>query len=182
MSPFRLFPEICMSSFLKILQAAKGISETSEYNFIHGNGKWGIICNGVSFTYATDAVKDLDIEDKAKILRIGFSHPMPEKLIKGFLKGCEKVLVIEEGEPFMEEAVKAFAQEEGLTLPIRGKGDDLFSRLYEFDPAQVRQCIANFSALTTPRLPLPIFPMFLKFPSGRPTSAPDVLTGPPIMR
>jgi TPP-dependent indolepyruvate ferredoxin oxidoreductase alpha subunit len=31
------------------------------------------------------------------------------------------VLVAEEGEPVMEEAVKAFAQEAGLTLPIAGK-------------------------------------------------------------
>ncbi|MBT8373574.1 MAG: indolepyruvate ferredoxin oxidoreductase subunit alpha, partial [Deltaproteobacteria bacterium] len=132
---------------LKNYDTAKGISEKSEYNFTTGSGKWGIICNGVSYTYAKDALKDLDIEDKASILRIGFSHPMPEKLIKDFLKGCEKVLVIEEGEPYMEEAVKAFAQEAGLTLSIRGKAEDLFSRLYEFNPAQVRQCIAKFFGL-----------------------------------
>lgn len=129
---------------LKNLETAQGISEKSEYNFTTGSGNWGIICNGVSYSYAKDALKDLDIKDKVRILRIGFSHPMPEKLIKNFMKGCEKVLVIEEGEPFMEEAVKAFAQEEGLTLTIRGKADDLFSRLYEFNPAQVRQCIAKF--------------------------------------
>jgi indolepyruvate ferredoxin oxidoreductase alpha subunit len=132
---------------LKNYDAAKEISEKSEYNFTTGSGKWGIICNGVSYTYAKDALKDLDIEDKASLLRIGFSHPMPEKMIKDFLKGCEKVLVIEEGEPYMEEAVKAFAQEAGLTLPIRGKAEDLFSRLYEFNPAQVRQCIAKFFGL-----------------------------------
>ncbi|NNK85316.1 MAG: indolepyruvate ferredoxin oxidoreductase subunit alpha [Desulfobacterales bacterium] len=132
---------------LKNYDTAKGISEKSEYNFTTGSGKWGIICNGVSYTYAKDALKDLDIENKASILRIGFSHPMPEKLIKDFLKGCEKVLVIEEGEPYMEEAVKAFAQEAGLTLSIRGKAEDLFSRLYEFNPAQVRQCIAKFFGL-----------------------------------
>ncbi len=129
---------------LKNYDTAKGISENSEYNFTTGSGKWGIICNGVSYTYAKDALKDLNIEDKARILRIGFSHPMPEKKIKDFLKGCEKVLVIEEGEPYMEEAVKAFAQEAGLTLSIKGKAEDLFSRLYEFNPAQVRQCIAKF--------------------------------------
>jgi indolepyruvate ferredoxin oxidoreductase alpha subunit len=51
---------------------------------------------------------------------------------------------VEEGEPYLEESVKAFAQEEGLILPIRGKADDLFSRLYEYDPAMVRQCIARY--------------------------------------
>ena len=63
---------------------------------------------------------------------------MPADLINDFLKDCDKVLVVEEGEPYMEEAVKAFAQEAKLTLPINGKGEDLFSRLYEFNPSLVR--------------------------------------------
>jgi indolepyruvate ferredoxin oxidoreductase alpha subunit len=129
---------------LKNIAAAEKLSETSEYNLKIGDGSWGIICNGVSYAYVCDAVKDLAIEDKTKVLRIGFSHPMPGMLIKDFLKGCEKVLIVEEGEPYMEETVKAFAQEEGLTLPIRGKAEDLFSRLYEFNPAQVRQTIAAY--------------------------------------
>jgi len=37
-----------------------------------------------------------------------------------------------------------FDQEEKLNVPIRGKGDDLFSRLYEFNPAQVRQNMATY--------------------------------------
>ncbi len=129
---------------LKNIEKASNISDNSIYNFTEGKGDFGIICNGVSYIYVSDAVKDLNLEDKARILRVGFSHPMPAKLIKTFLKECKKVLVVEEGEPYMEEAVKAFAQEEGLTMPIRGKGEDLFSRLYEFDPAMVRKCIAKF--------------------------------------
>ncbi|MBF0203347.1 MAG: indolepyruvate ferredoxin oxidoreductase subunit alpha [Desulfamplus sp.] len=108
------------------------------------NNIFGIICNGVSYLYASDAIKDLGIENRTKILRIGFSNPMPGNLIKSFAKKCEKILVIEEGEPFMEEAIKAFAQEAGIVIPIKGKDDTLFSRLYEFDPAMVRQKIAAF--------------------------------------
>ncbi|MCP4692369.1 MAG: indolepyruvate ferredoxin oxidoreductase subunit alpha, partial [Desulfobacterales bacterium] len=129
---------------LENLDKAQKISESSEYNFVEGEGSGGIICNGVSYNYVRDAIKDLDIADKVKILRIGFSHPMPENMIKDFLKGCDQVLVAEEGEPVMEEAVKAFAQEAGLTLSIKGKAEDLFSRLYEFDPGLVRKVIAAF--------------------------------------
>jgi len=126
------------------LDKAAELSETSPYNFVSGSGVWGIVCNGVSFAYLCDALRDLGIQDKVKLLRIGFSHPMPSKLIKGFLGSCEKVLVVEEGEPYMEEAVKAFAQEAGLTLPINGKSKDLFSRLYEFNPRLVRQVVAAY--------------------------------------
>jgi len=126
------------------LDKAAERSEVSPYNFVSGSGAWGVVCNGVSYAYLTDAVRDLGIADKVSILRIGFSNPMPEKRIKAFLATCEKVLVIEEGEPFMEEAVKAFAQEAGLTLPIRGKGKALFPRLYEFNPRLVRQVVAAY--------------------------------------
>jgi indolepyruvate ferredoxin oxidoreductase, alpha subunit len=129
---------------LKHIDEAGAIAESSPYNFIQGKGTLGIICNGVSYSYVTDALADVNGTDKVKILRIGFSNPMPAALIKDFLKDCEKVLIVEEGEPFMEEAVKAFAQEAGLTLPINGKGEKLFSRLYEFNPARVRQVIADY--------------------------------------
>ena len=148
--PFNLVPVPAVSRKLHVkllenIEKAGEFSDTSQFNFIKGTaGKWGIICNGVSYNYASDDIKELHIDDKVRILRVGFSYPMPEKIIKAFLKECEKVLVIEEGEPYMEESVKAFAQEEGLTLPIRGKAKDLFTRLYEFDPAQVKENIAKF--------------------------------------
>lgn len=133
---------------LETLEKAEALANESQYNFITGEGDWGIICNGVSYGYAADAVRELGIEDRVKLLRLGFSHPMPGKLIKFFLESCKKVLIIEEGEPVMEESVKALAQEAGLTLPIKGKSPELFSRLYEFDPALVRKGIATFFEVT----------------------------------
>jgi len=129
---------------LENMEAARKLSESSSYNFASGDGTWGIVCNGVSYNYVADAVRELGIAEQVRVLRIGFSHPMPEALIKSFLQQCERVLVVEEGEPYMEEKIKAFAQEEGLTLSIRGKAQDLFPRLYEFNPAQVRANIARF--------------------------------------
>lgn len=136
------------------LDKAAAISETTPYNYITGSGSWGIICNGVSFNYVVDAVKDLKIQDKVKILRIGFSNPMPANMIKSFLSGCEKAFVVEEGEPYMEEAVKAFAQEAALTLPIKGKGKNLLTKLYEFNPSIVRQAVANFFEIPYTTTPL----------------------------
>ncbi len=129
---------------LENMAKAAGISETSPYNLVRGEGKFGVICNGVSFNYATDAINELGLGDRVRVLRVGMSNPLPSKMIVDFLKDCEKVLVVEEGEPFLEEAVKALAQEAGLTLKIAGKGKDLLSRLYEFSPTIVSQAMANY--------------------------------------
>lgn len=140
-------------TLLENITRAAELAEGSPYNFVEGQGEWGIICNGVSYNYVSDAVAELDVADKVKILRVGFSHPMPAKMVEDFLKGCTKVLVAEEGEPVMEEEVRSIAQEAGLTLPIKGKGEELFSRLYELDPALARQVIAAyFDVAYTPPL------------------------------
>lgn len=147
-------PAVSRKLHVKLLEnwdkAAKA-SDASPYNLVEGSdsARMGIVCNGVSYLYASDAVKELKIEDRAKILRIGFSNPMPEETVKAFVKGCDKVLVIEEGEPFLEEAVKALAQDAGVTVPIKGKDETLFSRLYEFDPAMVRRNIAAYFGIDT---------------------------------
>lgn len=140
-------PSVSRGLHVKLLEKmdkAKELSEGSGFNLRQGSGEFGIVANGVSFHYAQDAVKDLGIEDRTRILRLGFSNPMPENQIKRFLNGVDKVLVVEEGEPFMEEAVKAFAQEEGITIPIQGKSKELFTKLYEYDPAMVREKVAAY--------------------------------------
>jgi indolepyruvate ferredoxin oxidoreductase alpha subunit len=135
------------------IEKASEISESCEYNHSRGRGSWGIICSGVSHTYVNDAVKDLGLSDRVRILRLGFTHPLPSNTIKGFLRDCDKVLVVEEGEPYLEESVKALAQEAGLTLPINGKRDDLFSRLFEYNPGLVRKVISTYFEIdyTPPR-------------------------------
>jgi indolepyruvate ferredoxin oxidoreductase, alpha subunit len=154
---------------LNNLAKAGNIAESSPYNFIKGDsGTWGIVANGVSYNYAHDAINDLNIKDRVKILRIGFSHPMPSGLVVEFLKGCEKVLVIEEGEPYMEESIKAIAQEAGLTIPIKGKTEELFSRLFEFDPGMVRKNIARYFEISYS----PVTPVDL-------SDIPDIAQRPP---
>ena len=140
---------------LENMARAKAIAEQSTYNFIEGEGPGGIICNGVSYAYAADAVRDLGVADRIKILRLGFSHPLPEGLIKDFLSKCDRVLVVEEGEPWIEDAVSALAHKSGMPLTIKGKDENLFSRLYEYDPAMVRKCIADYFEIpyTPPVMP-----------------------------
>jgi len=119
-------------------------AENSEYNEIIGNGRWGIVTNGVSYNYVKDAVADLKIEDKVTILKLGFSWPFPKKLCSDFLNRMDKVLVVEELDPVMENELKAVAQEQGFLLPIMGKGVGGLSRAFEYEPAMVRRAVAEY--------------------------------------
>ncbi|VBB45562.1 Indolepyruvate oxidoreductase subunit IorA [uncultured Desulfatiglans sp.] len=119
-------------------------SEQWPYNQLTGKGKWGIVANGVSVNYVRDAVVDLGIADKVTLLKLGFSWPLPKALMTRFLKQVDKVLVVEELEPIMENELKALAQENGIMIPIKGKGIGGLSRLFEYDPGLVRKSVAEY--------------------------------------
>lgn len=121
---------------------ASNISEHWESNQIIGRGKLGIVSNGVSYNYVLDAVQDLGIQEQVSLLKLTFSHPLPRDLCKQFLEQVESVLVVEELEPVLEQELKALAQENKLQIPIRGKNFCGLSRLFEYNPALVRQAVA----------------------------------------
>ncbi|MCB2226612.1 MAG: indolepyruvate ferredoxin oxidoreductase subunit alpha [Desulfarculaceae bacterium] len=165
---------------LNIYNQAQAISERSPWNKIEGRGKLGIITNGVSYNYVADAVADLGAKSKVKIFKVGMSYPLPEKKLANFLKGLDTVLVIEELEPIMEEAVRAIAQEKGIKVKIVGKvpgkvpsksvdieAPDFLSRAFEYNPRLVRTVIAKTFGLkykNTAELKLADMPA----PPGRP--------------
>jgi len=119
-------------------------SEKSPYNEIMGDGRWGIVANGVSMNYVKDAVADLGITQNVSILKLGFSWPLPKDLCTKFLRQVDRVLVVEELEPVMENDLRAIAQQDGITIPIMGKGIGGLSRLYEYDPGLIRSAVAEY--------------------------------------
>ncbi|MBF0524324.1 MAG: indolepyruvate ferredoxin oxidoreductase subunit alpha [Deltaproteobacteria bacterium] len=131
------------------------ISNASEFNPVIGRGSWGIATSGASFNYVNDAVNDLGIQDKVRILKLMLSYPVPQTKVLNFLKGVEKVLVVEELEPILETELKVVAQENGITIPIKGKSPELFSRAYEYDPGLVRKKIAAYFGLPD-KTPAPV--------------------------
>lgn len=136
-------------------------AEQSSLNVVSGNGPWGIVTSGVSHLYVQDAVRDLDIEDRVRILKLGFTYPHPKAAIRSFLEGVEKVLVVEELEPFLEETVRLVAQEAGNFLLVAGKGKDLIPQAFELDAVRVKRGMSRFFGLeyqppevfTIPELP-----------------------------
>jgi len=62
-------------------------------------------------------------------LRLGASWPLPRRRLIDFLQGRDQVLVLEEGEPFLERELMALVHREGLTCRVRGAGEPRPQRL-----------------------------------------------------
>jgi indolepyruvate ferredoxin oxidoreductase alpha subunit len=150
--PFRkvMVPAVARLGHVRLLEAeakARALAETSPFNSIRGKGAWGVVTSGISSSYVEDALTELGLNDRVQVLNLGFTNPLPVNLILKFLAPLNRVLVVEELEPFLEESLRALAQAQGLTLAIQGKGRALFSRLYEYYPSLVRQVTARYFGL-----------------------------------
>ena len=134
-------------ALLERTQRLIGESEGNPFNVISGKGDLGIITSGVCFLHVLDAVTGMGLEDKIKILKLGFTYPQPKALIAEFLGGVKKALVVEELEPFIEEAVKICAQESKLSVEVAGKGKGLIPQAFEVDPVKVKNAIGKFFSI-----------------------------------
>ena len=97
-------------------------SETSGINRIEkADSKTGIITSSTSYQY----VKEV-LGDSVNVLKLGMVNPLPENMIRNFAKGLEKIYVVEELDPIIENFVRS------LSLDCEIHGKDLLPVCGEF--------------------------------------------------
>jgi indolepyruvate ferredoxin oxidoreductase alpha subunit len=96
-------------------RALREFSNSCPYNRIEwgASRKAGVITSGISYQHAREALKSADFS----FLKLGFTYPLPDELIKKFAEGVEKIYIIEENEPYIETFVKSLGIDcEGRSL------------------------------------------------------------------
>lgn len=82
--------------------------------------KTGIITGGMSYGYVLEACNMLGFDD-IPILRLGMQFPLADETVINFCSNLEKVIVVEELNPFLEDSVKRVCFDAGLKFEIFGK-------------------------------------------------------------
>jgi indolepyruvate ferredoxin oxidoreductase, alpha subunit len=101
-------------------------AETFSFNRVEsGDHSLGIITCGVAYQYAKE------VFPTASFLRLGMTWPLPEDTIRKFATSVERLIVVEELDPFIEEAVRL--------MGIAVEGKSIFPITGEFDPRVVRE-------------------------------------------
>lgn len=121
---------------------------TSPLNRMELKGsKIGVITASIAYQYAKEA-----FPEDTSFLKLGLTNPLPMGLIKEFASKVEKLYIVEELEPFMEEQIKAAG--------IECVGKELISNMYELNPEKVRTMVfgaepetKNLSVKAVPRPP-----------------------------
>jgi len=158
---FVMVPAHARSNRLRLLERsgrALKLSERSELNFVAGKGETGIMTSGVSYTYVGEFLKDVEI------LKLGFTNPVPEEKVRIFIEGKEKVLVVEELDPYLEDEVLRIAKSGGIDVPILGKRTGHLPQAFEFSPDTMMNLKEVLSVVNTGE---PLAPKDIGLP-GRP--------------
>jgi indolepyruvate ferredoxin oxidoreductase alpha subunit len=143
---FRINRRLVVQRMAKI----KAMVDTLPYNHItlKKGARLGVIANGIAYGYALEAIKWMGLEEKVSVLKIGTPYPLPEKLTRQLLESVPEVLVVEELEPFVEDAVKVVAKDSDI--PVRVHGKDLLSLVGELSTRQVAEALSKLTGTKPP--------------------------------
>ena len=111
----------------------------STYNiYMEGSDKsLGILASGIGFNYVNECFPK---GSPYPILKIS-QYPLPKKLVRRLLDECKQVLIVEEGQPFIEDIVRGVADLKN----VHGKLDGTLPRTGELNPDAVKKALAQLS-------------------------------------
>jgi indolepyruvate ferredoxin oxidoreductase alpha subunit len=119
----------------------------------------GIVASGAAYQYTRE------ILPQASILKLGMVWPLPAGLIRAFASRVERLIVVEELDPFLEENIRL--------MGIEAEGKRIFPITDEFTPERVRQSACDAGLVDEPAY-APAFTL-----SGLPMRPPVLCAGCP---
>ena len=137
---FVLLPGIARKKYISLLSSFESIkydNRISKYNtFKDGRSRdLGIIACGIAYNYLLENIKTLN--GVYPVLKIS-AYPFSKDLIKDLTSRCKEILVLEEGAPFIEEALRGILDKD---IKVYGRLDGQVPRVGELNPSIVARSL-----------------------------------------
>ena len=134
------------------------IFEDSPFNTYTGpdNPELLIITSSACTLHSREAIRALDVGQRVGLLKMGTTWPLPPRLMAKYMSLCERILVVEEVLPFLEENVKILAAELAPEIGIKtffGKRDGTLPSVGELNPDLVTAALAQVLGLEFESMP-----------------------------
>mgnify|MGYP001199846697 CR=1 FL=1 len=149
---FVLLPGIARKRYKALLERQASFIEASEnspYNkyFDGPNKKLGIVACGIGYNYLMENYPE---GCEYPVLKIG-QYPLPKKQLMQLIESCEEILVLEDGQPFVEKHLKGYL---GIGIKVKGRLDGTLSQDGELTPDSVARAVGkeNKSSFTVPTI------------------------------
>lgn len=134
------------------IKKAREIFEESPFNRYEGPEKPEllVITSSACYLYSREAIHLLGLDDRVGLLKIGTTWPLPPRLLTKYLSLTDKILIVEEVLPFLEENVKIVAAEYAKDIGAKtfyGKNDGLIPMTGEMNPDHVVGALCKIMAI-----------------------------------
>ena len=135
------------------LDKAREKFESSPFNRYVGPDKADllIITGGSCWLYSQDAIEALKLRDRVGILKLGTLWPLPERFVTEHLNKSDKVLFVEEIDPFLERSVMELAgnfPSNAVRPTFYGKRSGHINAYGELNPDMVIKAVSTILGLT----------------------------------
>lgn len=115
-----------------------------------------IITSSACTLYSREAVSMRNAGNRVGILKLGTTWPLPPELVKRHLRLSEKVMIVEEVLPFIEDQVKILAAEQAGEIGIKafyGKREGVLPTVGELNPDLVAEALGRILGIDPPEPP-----------------------------
>jgi len=117
---------------------------------IAGDNKIGIITSGMPFGYTLEALNQLSLNN-VPVLKLGMIYPLNYKEICEFLQDLDKVIIIEELEPFLEMKIAEIAHNHKINVEVIGQR--YFQKYNEYSTGLIARSLAEvFNTKSSPQM------------------------------
>ena len=117
--------------------------EAPSYQVRSGVGSLGVLAVGYTHAKVSQALSEGD--QGFRLFGLAGVWPLPCGSLTAWLRQLDRVLVLEEGGPFVEQQVRALAQREALRLEILGKENGVLPEEGELTEAVIAQGLSRLT-------------------------------------
>jgi len=110
-----------------------------------GSGRLGVLCAGAPVPLVLDALEQLDLAGRLTVQSIGATYPVPRSVMEEFLRRVDRVLVVEELTPFIEDQLRSLAYEIRSEVEILGKHTGELPVRFGYTADVVADAVAAFA-------------------------------------
>ena len=130
-----LLPVNARRRYKEVLAAQEDLerrAHMSPYNrYTEGRKRRGVVACGIGINYVNENIGETDDWTVLKVSQ----YPLPKQLLERLAEQCDEILVVEDGQPFVEEQLR------GLPCRVEGRLTGRLPRVGELTPDNVRAAL-----------------------------------------
>jgi indolepyruvate ferredoxin oxidoreductase, alpha subunit len=144
------------------IERARSLLGNADLLTSRGQGSATVIAIGAPAATTADVIEARGLGQRVRLWTLRAAYPLPEQALAELLATNQRVLVVEELAPYLEDCLLALAQRRGLRVSVLGKHSGHLPEPFEYTPEIIERALSDAFELRLdqrrPVISLPVVP------------------------